>query len=98
MKNKKRLIDADALKSVYERYLNAPHVRLDNAVGHGMRIAIETCMELLENESTVDAVEVERCKDCKYWDKWGHKVGHCIFLDYDLSGDLFCAFAERRTP
>jgi len=59
MENKKRLIDADALAEVYLRYYRAPHVNNSSNIAQGMRIAINSCIELLDNERTVDAVEVD---------------------------------------
>lgn len=56
-------------------------------------------INLLDDQSTVDAVEVVRCKDCKkgypelapnggvWCAKWNH-----IFCD-----DGFCSYGERRT-
>ena len=51
---------------------------------------------------TVDAVEVVRCKDCKYWtrsagdDQWS--IGDCNLFDKRLvMCNGFCAWAERRT-
>ena len=53
-----RLIDADALRDVYLRYSEAPHLGLKGDMTQGMRMAVSTCIELLDNERTVDAVEV----------------------------------------
>ena len=39
---------------------------------------------------TVDAVEVVRCKDCKYW---AH--GDCYRIELSRPND-FCSYAERR--
>lgn len=58
MANEKRLIDANALKDVLVRYLNAPHVNLCNLISQGMGVAIKTCIELLDSKKAVDAVEV----------------------------------------
>ena len=49
-----RLIDADALRDTIDRYLHAPHVQVGNSIGQGMRIAIKSCIELLDNERTID--------------------------------------------
>ena len=54
------LISRSALKAVLERYLYAPHVRLGGSMCEGMRMAIKTCIALLENAKPVDAVEVVR--------------------------------------
>ena len=58
MANEKRLIDAVRFREALERYYNAPHVTMFNNYSKGMRIAIETCVELLDAQRTIDAVEV----------------------------------------
>lgn len=56
---------------------------------------------MVKNFPTVDAVEVIRCKDCKYWmktvgdDQWS--LGDCNLFDKHLvMCNGFCAWAERR--
>ena len=60
------LIDRAALKEVLTRYYNAPHVNNGSNVAAGMRIAIRGCLEMLDNETAVDAVEVEVLKAWLY--------------------------------
>ncbi len=66
--------------------------------------------QMIDEVSTVDAVSVVRCKDCKWWDKLdGTSYGYCqackhwymsdhweisIYRTYE--GDWFCADGERR--
>lgn len=49
----------------------------------------------IEHAPTVDAVEVVRCKDCKYF------VGDMEWCEADdehpASPDAFCSWAERRS-
>ena len=95
-----RYIDADALKKVFERYLNAPHVQIGYNIGEGMRMAIKTCIELLDNERTIDAVPVVRCRECVYWDE--AKVNRKGFLicpvsTMEIAEDVFCFYGERRS-
>ena len=54
---------------------------------------IEACSEVMRLESlpSADAVEVVRCKDCK-WHQDGTEV--CQHLVWD---DDFCSFRDRRT-
>ena len=56
----KEYIEREALKEVFERYLNSPHVQIAHSVGQGMRIAIESCILLLDNEKAADVVERKR--------------------------------------
>lgn len=44
---------------------------------------------------TVDAVEVVRCKDCKYWED-GY-LGYCTQIHTAMEYDAFCSNGERRT-
>ena len=55
----------------------------------------------LRNAPTVNAVQVVRCKDCKYahltydkeakyCDQW--ETGEALYLD----GDFYCAFGEKK--
>ena len=57
----------------------------------------------INNASTVDAVPVVRCRDCKYFVEHNDgQGGNCNHLDYDgeyefsVAGDWFCADGERR--
>lgn len=63
-----------------------------------------TIIAFLSNCSTVDAVEVVRCKNCVHWrdtQDWNgdtYKACHlradvCIFK---RSGDDFCSYGERK--
>ena len=54
MATEKRLIDANALIEQFDE---------SNFKGFVMK-------RLIEMQPTVDAVEVVRCKDCKYWAKY----------------------------
>lgn len=51
-------IERESLKKVLIRYLNAPHVQMGHSVGQGMRIAIKSCIELLDNEYAADVAPV----------------------------------------
>ena len=76
-----RLIDADALLAEYDR-------QHEGAPGKARK--------LIEDAPTVDAVEVVRCKDCKYLmfsDCYGEcGKGHMgVVRPYD-----FCSYGERK--
>ena len=84
MANEKRLIDANAL------------IEEANAEGaYGYVDAFQ-----IANASTVDAVEVVRCRDCKHWHK------ETLFCDYMPYGEAqervnwyandFCSYGERK--
>jgi hypothetical protein len=90
MANEKRLIDANALIAEYDRVHIGPP--------GGAR-------KLMEDAPTVDAVEVCRCKDCKYYDnsegiQWCH-LNSKFFPGgadwHSFPEDGFCSYGERRT-
>ena len=57
----------------------------------------------IENAPAVDAVEVVRCKDCKYcfFDLSGRAyhlcMRHGVTARYRVQSEDFCSYAERRT-
>lgn len=58
--------------------------------------------EYASHEYEVDAVEVIRCRDCKWWDE-KHPYGtvvpdayHCKANDRFYSANHFCAYGERK--
>ena len=95
MANEKRLIwDEDA-----KRHLIAL------AVGyHSETLHIDMILNaILRHTTTVDAVEVVRCKDCKHYKPqnksahWEHKVPYCMRLvAVKVKPDDFCSYGERR--
>lgn len=92
-----KLIDADALKA------NVPNTNVDifeNCRNCSTLMDWEV-KELIDKMPTIDAVEVVRCKDCKY------NKGTKVWLDGDVTidcdngmgyppPDWFCADGERR--
>lgn len=54
---------------------------------------------IMENASTVDAVAVVRCRDCKYSyeDISGRCCSHGPCKDWVVLDDSFCGQGERRT-
>ena len=60
---------------------------------------IDAVLSLIEDAPTVNAVEVVRCKDCKYCEHWYADKGLC-YLWYDdgvdVFGDGYCNYGKRR--
>ena len=82
-----RLIDAYSLMETIKNhhYLLKSHV---NSTDYGMfTIGIQ---QAVDEQSTIDAVPVVRCKDCKYWD-----YGDCYRLELSRPDD-FCSYGELR--
>ena len=53
------------------------------------------------DKSTVDAVEVVRCKDCKHWKNFKHLgctdfVKVCGLANYMIGENGYCMYGERK--
>ena len=80
-----RLIDADELRQVLEVYSEK------DSLGH-------TPLQLCDAMPTIDAVEVTRCRDCKWYvpytmENKTYKMCRKAHLGSD---DFFCADGERK--
>lgn len=88
-----RLIDADALTDELIKGMEADTDKSTQAT-----FAKSVCMILckaIENQPTVDAVPVVRCKDCKWYYRGG---ATCLYWDGEngMCGDDYCSRAERK--
>ena len=108
MANEKRLIDANALnwrasqKKMVELFPNwkeIPQEVKDMLCKHGKEFE-----RLLKEAPTVDAVEVVRCKDCKFYELKNYVVDNiqrmCCENNKGIwtatQPDDFCSYGERR--
>ena len=91
-----RLIDADKLLEIYKKWIP----QLLSKEDEGDRRGVETCIMVLEDMQTVDAVPVVRWRECKY-----RGTDDCIFhikgepADEELLLKLdndFCSYGERK--
>ena len=56
----------------------------------------QTIKRYLKRQSAVDAVEVVRCKDCRYGEDFGEECFcHYCGSDWNLP-DHYCSYGERR--
>lgn len=80
-----RLIDADALKSKVQ----AQEWKRDPAV----MLALDWIYMLINEQPTIDAVPVVRCKECGHYDTIGCSKGFgwCESMDRGVSDDFYCA-------
>ena len=86
-----RLIDADRLSEAIYDNVSAPY---EEAVW-----AKEDCLTEIEAAQTVDAVEVVRCRECKYrFKNNGHNKDGCPIIDANIwmDDDDFCSHGERK--
>ena len=94
METKKRLIDAHALMKAIRsfRWIGVPNT---------LKLMFDYLKIIINEQPTVDAVEVVRCKDCQYsgtdscptWYEDRMTYRDCWHLDGDND---FCSYGERR--
>ena len=91
-----RLIDGNKLLETYKKWIP----QLLSKEDEGDRRGVETCIMVLEDMKTVDAVPVVRCRECKH-----RGTDDCIFhikgepADEELLLKLdndFCSYGERK--
>lgn len=91
------LIDRDALLSIYKGWI--PQLTAPEDAGN--RNGVENCIAVLQDEPTVDAVEVVRCKDCIGQSTWFKDAENgcevCGMSGMYPKGTFdFCSYGERR--
>lgn len=86
-----RLIDADKrIAEIKKLYCDG----CDNYGGVKCRACwVDDAMCLIDDATTVDAVEVVRCKNCKHYNE-GFCVGY--HAHHDIMPDDFCSYGERK--
>lgn len=92
MVQNRRLIDANSLyDQAHDTFYSAFHRSMAD---------LTDLKELIDDTSTVDAVEVVRCMDCRYWEERdinGKKIlGKCLKLRTVMRCYCFCSYGERR--
>lgn len=96
--SKMRLIDADAFRHrMYHEVFEKDSI--DQRWDSGCWMRYRLFDKVLEEQPTVDAVEVIKCKDCKYGkydiaDRGMYCSRNCVVLDTYESD--YCSYAERR--
>ena len=82
-----RLIDADKLLEIYKKWIP----QLLSKEDEGDRRGVETCIMVLEDMQTVDAVPVVRCRECKH-------IGFCgDATNLEVMGFYgYCSRGERK--
>lgn len=114
MENKKRLIDANRIVEIAEHLYDQWNLGMAAADGRRVidlvdkrQVLCKAVKAVANNCPTVDAVEVVRCKDCK-WYMPGELFTDIMFCHrlkkengkpakYNFCEDDFCSYGERRT-
>ena len=95
MANEKRLIDANALMDVIRQHEYRLATK-QGSIDYGMfTLGIQ---QAVDEQPTVDAVEVVRCRECKHCDPENHHCDHPMSTAAPLSRkpDDFCSYGERK--
>lgn len=75
-----RLIDAGRLHDCI----------MDNDIHSGI-MSLKNVYEFIDEQPTVDAVPVVRCRDCEHWDdEW------CVINEAYFEDDDFCSYGKRK--
>ena len=94
-----RLIDADQMARVEsEAYMSAQAQVKDDTLWRTNAVVHMKIQMLLADTPTVDAVQVVRCRDCKYYDpeNWNGCTCHAYGGMTDPDDCSFCSQGERR--
>ena len=82
-----RLIDSDKLIETYKKWIP----QLLSKEDEGDRRGVETCIMVLEDMQTVDAVPVVRCRECKHLGFCGDATNLEVMGFYG-----YCSRGERK--
>ena len=88
-----RLIDADALKARWYEIND-----IDETDRGARFVGYTEIARLIDNAPTIDAVEVVRCEDCKWYDYHAENNQFCImWRSVHIKPDTdFCSYGERN--
>ena len=76
-----------------ERLIDANELYVDARFGENEEPYIS--LYQINNAPTVDAVEIVRCKDCKWYENDGYHT-NCKIMRCCVEGDDYCSRGERR--
>ena len=77
------------------RLIDAENTNLLDTIGRNAFRNRQDIIDLINNQPTVDAIPVVRCKDCKYHDE-GENCIYCWALEMKCPNDseFFCKYGE----
>lgn len=97
-----RLIDADKITGAKFHDLPYTHIVPRDVESESYMLGWNDAIDaIVEVEPTIDAVEVVRCRDCKYQNKGENEseswnlCGYRPWLYIPTSDDHFCGYGER---
>lgn len=92
-----RLIDADALKADIKE--KRDFLDTSSVIGRGEYIALNKALTMLDEQPTVDAVQVVRCGECSHSEVCKMDEGdvrYCHTFEMQTEDDYYCADGERK--
>ena len=98
MENEKRLIDANALMDAFRSYMMERYDKEKCVSEENCKTCEKSCLwrKIVSVATTVEAVEVVRCKDCKHL-MFSDCYGECKRGYMGIVKPLdFCSYGERR--
>ena len=92
-----RLIDADAL---YDQYIDGMEKLISSTTikdASAEALSLLLGAKLITDAPTIDAVEVVRCKDCRFYDPFDyHRKYDCSRGLLGVMGNDYCSYGERK--
>ena len=80
------------------RLIDAENTNLLDAIGRNAFRNRQDIIDLINNQPTVDAVPVVRCKDCKYHDEEENYIYCCALkMIFPNDSEFFCKYGDRGT-
>jgi hypothetical protein len=98
MATEKRLIDANEVERKLRLCISS-WCRDCNSNAPVIARTFEDALQRVIYAPTVDAVEVVRCKNCRFWNPRYETMGMCMKHNSILiftKPDFYCAFGERK--
>lgn len=95
-----RMIDADKVEQGYRELLQSPFFKSHPFYRHGAGTLMDVCVRTDSgSDNTIDAVQVVRCKDCKYFlDVEGYGNPNCTSVHgmVEAFEEDYCSCGERK--
>lgn len=91
-----RPIDADKIVAYLHKQLEFAKLNNDRC----LKVAFKHAILKLDNATTIDAVPVVRCKDCRHWGTGfageTDRIKECQFAGYMVGENGYCVYAEEK--
>ena len=94
-----RPIDADALMKVLDIAEECEECKYTDGIFCRRHDHFSFACEAITDAPTIDAVEVVRCKDCKFWEEYEQdkEFGHCGIMLCYTKRIHYCSCGEKNS-